>query len=118
MTSVLQNRVIMHVGRFSKSYKRQHILIEVFHLLQKDFPDWKIEFWGEQATNEIIQDGRNGILCEDGVEPFSEALRTLMENEMLRKKFGENAKTFVSAYAPEKVWQAWEDLLQRVFQEN
>ena len=46
MTSVLQNRVIMHVGRFSKSHKRQHILIEVFHLLQKDFPDWKIEFWG------------------------------------------------------------------------
>lgn len=46
MTSVLQNRVIMHVGRFSKSHKRQHILIEAFHLLQKDFPDWKIEFWG------------------------------------------------------------------------
>ena len=70
------------------------------------------------AVNEIIQNGVNGILCEDGVEPFSEALRTLMENAMLRKKFGENAKTSVSAYAPEKVWQAWEDLLQRVFQEN
>lgn len=189
MTSVLQNRVIMHVGRFSKSDKRQHILIEAFHLLQKDFPDWKIEFWGGtsdqnsyarecyelvqkyhleervqfkgtthdvpeklsqgsifafpsseegmgialveamevglpavgfrscHAVNEIIQDGRNGILCEDGVAPFAEALRNLMESEALRKELGKNAKASVSVYAPEKVWQAWEDLLQQVLQD-
>lgn len=72
---------------------------------------------GMTAVNEIIKDGVNGILCEDGVAPFSEALKKLMENEMLRKKFGENAKTSVSAYAPEKVWQAWEDLLQQLLQD-
>ncbi len=69
------------------------------------------------AVNEIIQDGRNGILCEDGVAPFAEALRNLMESEALRKELGKNAKASVSVYAPEKVWQAWEDLLQQVLQD-
>lgn len=69
------------------------------------------------AVNEIIKDGVNGILCEDGVAPFSEALKKLMENEMLRKELGKNAKASVSVYAPEKVWQAWEDLLQQVLQD-
>lgn len=187
--SNLRNHTIIHVGRFSKGDKRQHILIEAFHLLQEDFPDWTVELWGGtskqdsyeracyeivkkyrledrvkfqgtthdvpeklaqgsifafpsseegmgialveamevglpavgfrscHAVNEIIKDGVNGILCEDGVAPFSEALKKLMENEMLRKKFGENAKTSVSAYAPEKVWQAWENLLQQLLQD-
>ena len=44
--STLRNHKILHVGRFSKGDKRQHILIGAFHLLQKDFPDWKLEFWG------------------------------------------------------------------------
>ncbi len=69
------------------------------------------------AVNEIIKDGVNGILCEDGVAPFSEALKKLMENEMLRKELGKNAKASVSVYAPEKVWQAWEDLLQQLLQD-
>ena len=60
---------------------------------------------------------RNGILCEDGVAPFAEALRNLMESEALRKELGKNAKASVSVYAPEKVWQAWEDLLQQVLQD-
>lgn len=37
------------------------------------------------AVNEIIQDGVNGILCEDGVTPFAEGMRQLMESENLRK---------------------------------
>ena len=56
-------------------------------------------------------------MCEDGVAPFAEALRSLMESEALRKELGKNAKTSVFVYAPEKVWQAWEDLLQQVLQD-
>lgn len=184
--STLRNHKILHVGRFSKGDKRQHILIGAFHLLQKDFPDWKLEFWGGtsdqnsyerecyelvqkyhleervqfkgtthdvpeklsqgsifafpsseegmgialveamevglpavgfrsyHAVNEIIQNGVNGILCEDGVEPFSEALRTLMENAMCernsekmqkrpflrmpRRRYGRHGKTSCSGF--------------------
>lgn len=70
------------------------------------------------AVNEIIQDGVNGILCEDGVTPFAEGMRQLMESENLRKKYGENARSSVSEYAPQKVWQAWDSLLQQIVREN
>lgn len=40
------------------------------------------------AVNEIIRDKGNGFLCEDGVEPFAEALRRLMSDEGLRKRWG------------------------------
>ena len=188
-TSTLKNHKIIHVGRLS-SDKRQHILIEAFNRLQKDFPDWTLEFWGGtreenpyarecyamvkkyrlenrvkfqgvthdvpeklaqgsifafpsreegmgialveamevglpaigyqscHAVNEIIQDGVNGILCEDGVTPFAEGMRQLMESENLRKKYGENARSSVSEYAPQKVWQAWDSLLQQIVREN
>lgn len=189
-TSALSNHKIIHVGRVSESDKRQHILIEAFHLLQDDFPDWKVEFWGEiseqnpyarecyelvkryrlesrvqfkgithhvseklaqgsifafpskeegmgialveamevglpavgfqscHAVNEIIQDGVNGILCEDGVVPFSEALKKLMESEVLRKELGAHAKVSVDKYTSGKVWQAWEKLLYQVLQND
>lgn len=189
-TSALSNHKIIHVGRVSESDKRQHILIEAFHLLQDDFPDWKVEFWGEiseqnpyarecyelvkryrlesrvqfkgithhvseklaqgsifafpskeegmgialveamevglpavgfqscHAVNEIIQDGVNGILCEDGVVPFSEALKKLMESEVLRKELGAHAKVSVDKYTSGKVWQAWENLLYQVLQND
>lgn len=190
LTSTLTNHKIIHVGRFSRGDKRQHIIIKAFHLLQDDFPDWKVEFWGgtsEQnsyarecyelvkkyrlesrvqfkgithhvseklaqgsifafpskeegmgialveamevglpavgfqschAVNEIIQDGANGILCEDGVVPFAEALRKLMESEVLRKQLGRGAKISVSEYTPERVWQKWENLLQYIAREK
>lgn len=70
------------------------------------------------AVNEIIQDGVNGILCEDSITAFAAGLKKLMESENLRKTLGRNAKESVSAYAPEKVWRAWENLLEQVVQDN
>lgn len=190
LTSTLTNHKIIHMGRFSRGYKRQHIIIEAFHLLQDEFPDWKVELWGGtceensyayecyelvkkyqldervrfmgitndvpmvlargaifafpsseegmpialieamevglapigvkscHGVNEIIQDGVNGILCDDGVAYFAASLRILMENEALRKQIGKRAKTSVSEYTPEKVWQAWENLLQQLVREK
>ena len=37
---------IIYISRISKTEKQQHILIEAFKLLYKDFSNWKIEFWG------------------------------------------------------------------------
>lgn len=67
---------------------------------------------------EFIQDGANGILCEDGIVPFTEALRKLMESEVLRKQLGRGAKISVSEYTPERVWRKWENLLQHIAREK
>lgn len=66
------------------------------------------------AVNELIKDGKNGILCEDGVEAFSMALKQLMENKDLRIKMGKNAKFDMQQYAPEVIWDKWECLLNKI----
>lgn len=64
------------------------------------------------AVNELIKDGKTGILCEDGVEAFIQALKQLMENKALRVKMGKAAKLAMQQYAPEKIWDKWESLLE------
>ncbi len=66
------------------------------------------------AVNELIQDGVNGYLCEDGVADFRDKLKKLMEDRALRVKMGAAARESMKAYAPEKIWDAWESLLQRI----
>lgn len=61
------------------------------------------------AVNEIIRDKGNGFLCEDGVEPFAEALRRLMSDEGLRKKMGYEARRTAEAYEASKIWGKWGD---------
>ncbi len=183
--SSLKNKKIVHMARFNRNTKRQHLLIEAFRLLHPAFPGWKLELWGDgdpdhdtytkycydlvkqagleheisfcgttrqveevlsegsifafpsseegmgiclaeamavglpavgyrscHAVNEIIRDKGNGFLCEDGVEPFAEALRRLMSDEGLRKKMGYEAKRTAEAYEASKIWGKWGILLE------
>lgn len=64
------------------------------------------------AVNELIKDGKTGILCDDGVDAFADALEKLMNNKDLRVKMGAAAKLDMSEYAPEKIWDKWENLLK------
>lgn len=45
---------IINVARLNKAQKRQHLLIEAFSRLAKQYPDWNLEFWGEE------NDGHHG----------------------------------------------------------
>jgi glycosyltransferase involved in cell wall biosynthesis len=63
------------------------------------------------AVNELIKDGKTGILCDDGVAAFTQALKQLMENKDLRVKMGKAAKLDIQQYAPTKIWDKWESLL-------
>ena len=65
------------------------------------------------AVNELIKDGENGYLCEDGVNAFAQALDKLMSDEKLRKKMGKAAKEDMKQYAPEKIWDMWENLIEK-----
>ena len=68
------------------------------------------------AVNELIKDGENGYLCEDGVNEFAQALDKLMSDEKLRKKMGKAAKEDMKQYDSEKIWDMWEKLIEQVAQ--
>lgn len=65
------------------------------------------------AVNELISDGINGYLCEDGVEDFRNKLCQLMKDSNLRVTMGKAARQSMKAYAPEKIWDMWEALLKK-----
>ena len=66
------------------------------------------------SVNEVIIDGENGFLCDDGSEAFAKALDRLMGDKALRVRLGKAAKQSMAAYAPEKIWDQWEELINRV----
>lgn len=70
------------------------------------------------GVNELIIDGYNGFLCEDGIDDFAEKLKILMQDAELRKKMGQNARESMKQFAPEKIWDEWEDLINKVVEES
>ena len=66
------------------------------------------------AVNELIKDGENGYLCDDGVEPLKIALQKVMKNQVLRIQMGKNAKKDISEYFPPQIWTLWERTLQLI----
>ena len=68
------------------------------------------------AVNELIKDGETGFLCDDGVEPLAQALDKLMGDKELRVKMGKAAKADMAQYAPEKIWDQWDDLMKKVIE--
>lgn len=176
---------ITNVGRITGRTKRQHLLVEAFAGLAKDFPDWQVNLWGDTydkayvttlkgiikkqglegrvhlrgttrdmasvwketdifafpshhegfgmalaeamgvgipavgyrscpAVNELIHDGEDGYLTDDGAAPFAEALRKLMEDADRRTAFGKRAKEHMKSFAPEVVWDEWDQLIREV----
>jgi glycosyltransferase involved in cell wall biosynthesis len=68
------------------------------------------------AVNELIVNGQNGFLCEDGVDDLTAKLKILMSDQQLRIKLGQAARKSMAAYAPEHIWDQWEKLLQESVQ--
>lgn len=64
------------------------------------------------AVSELIQNGKTGILCDDGVDALAKGLRILMESGDLRKHYGEMAALQATKYSAEYVWEKWSQLLQ------
>lgn len=44
--------VIIDVARLDTKQKRQHLLLEAFAKISKQFPRWKVELWGEEQNGE------------------------------------------------------------------
>ncbi len=51
-----EKKKIIYVARVEKAGKRQHLIIEAFGRLAKDFPDWHVEFWGLEKYQNYNQE--------------------------------------------------------------
>ena len=68
-----------------------------------------------RGPGEIVADGANGFLVDDGdVAGFSAALRTLVEDDELRRSCGRQAHQDSRAYVAEAVVADWLDLFARL----
>lgn len=70
------------------------------------------------SISQIVKDGYNGFLCDDGIEDFADKLKCLMFDDKLRKQMGANARESMKEFAPEKIWNAWETLIQEVVENH
>lgn len=67
-----------------------------------------------QACADIIKDGKNGLLAEDGIMGLAEKLDILMGNQKMRIEMGHCARKDMERFAPEKIWNQWEKVLASV----
>ena len=64
------------------------------------------------AVNELIKDGENGYLCDDGAEPLKIALQKIMKNQQIRMQMGRGAKISMEKYSSKAIWNEWNILLE------
>lgn len=180
-------KIITMVSRLMPK-KQQHMLIQAFGRLAKDYPEWKVEIYGSlderryprklkkmitslgltgrvellgttdrpldvlrqadifafpsnhpegwglalteamavglpcvglkntPSVNELIVDGVNGFLTDNTSEDFATKLKILMEDCELRQRMGAAGHEMMKRYAPEKIWEQWEKLIEKVVQ--
>jgi glycosyltransferase involved in cell wall biosynthesis len=66
------------------------------------------------AVNELIKDGENGYLCDDGIEPLRISMKRLMSNLSIRVSLGERARADMKQYSSEVIWDTWEILISQL----
>lgn len=70
------------------------------------------------ASREILDGYDCGLLVDDNVSALADALSYMIEHPEKRREWGLNAKRRASDYAPEKIWDQWEELLTSVCQKD
>lgn len=63
------------------------------------------------GVNTLIKNGVNGILTKPTPEAFAKGLMELMMDEEKRTAYGSEARKSAECYDPEKVWDAWQNLI-------
>ena len=66
------------------------------------------------AVNQLVQNGVNGFLVKDGVEPLADALSKLMKDAVLRENLGRHGREDMTSYGEKKVYDRWEILLEGI----
>jgi possible glycosyltransferase len=66
------------------------------------------------SVNELVHDGVNGLLADDGAEALAEKMAILMRDRDLRVRMGAAARASMRAYTPEIIWGQWEALMEEL----
>ena len=67
------------------------------------------------GTNELIADGKNGILVsgENRVQAFADGLEILMKNHKLRAEMGAAARKSIDCFSDQRVFESWKTLVKQ-----
>lgn len=67
------------------------------------------------GPRDIVCHGERGLVVKNGdIDGLAEAMMTLMREEKLRKRMGENAKKVVETYSEERVMRMWMELFEEL----
>ena len=71
------------------------------------------------GPKDIIHDGEDGILCENGnIESLAAGICQLIEDEQLRKEMGKKAAQNIQKFAINRIMQQWDYLFQDLVRKN
>ena len=67
------------------------------------------------GPRDIITDGEDGILCENGnIQCLAEGICQLIEDEQLRKEMGQKAAQNIQRYTIDNIMKQWDALFQEI----
>ena len=69
------------------------------------------------ASKHLINENKNGLLCDNTPESLAQVLAQLMRDRDLRLRLGRQAKEDIQKYRPEKIWEQWENLFYSLTQD-
>ena len=110
------------VRDIGREYAQAHIFVmpsryESFGLATAEAMSWglpAVGFADCPGTNELITDGRNGILVKARTtDGLAAALETLMKNPGLRVTYGQAGRRMLQEYEPSQVADLWEGLIRK-----
>ena len=71
------------------------------------------------GPKEIITDGYNGLLCENGnIKELTSNICKLIENKQLRKEIGQNAANSIKRYSLDSIMDQWNELFQEIYKNH
>lgn len=71
------------------------------------------------GPRDIIHDGEDGILCENGnIQQLADGICKLIEDENLRKEMGRKAAINIQRYSLDNIMQQWDHLFKEVIRER
>jgi len=71
------------------------------------------------GPKDIIHDGEDGILCENGnIQQLADGICKLIENEELRKEMGRKASINIQRYSLDNIMRQWDQLFKEVIRER
>lgn len=73
-----------------------------------------VGFFDCTGVSDLISNEVDGLLVNRSATDLTAALRKLMEDDQLRMKMGDAGIQAMKQYAPEKIWDQWEQLLYKV----